>query len=298
MTTGRPVASTTTTRATTSRRFTPRQHYPAAKDCMQRATRRAGGPRARVAIDVSAGEVGAGAPCLHSRSGRGGALRPCFARPPPTCRLAGAQAATRAPPCQLGREQGRARCRAACRAAGRPSGSARPSGTRRSGRRDERVSEPNVDGILFEAGQLRAVQDFSNQISRVRLNPDLESGVVEHVITSELFQIPSTAARFGNRLAVVNAKFNTGFPPTANQGGAARRAVARYGPRPTKLTTGHSSHDTQDSAQVRRCGFSPPEVPPPRVCCCPGRNRQRRSESSARHPFRFRCCFSFRPARG
>ncbi len=79
------------------------------------------------------------------------------------------------------------------------------------------VSVPNVDGILFEAGHLWAVQNFSNQISRVRLSPDLASGVVEQVITSELFQVPSTAARFGNRLAVVNAKFNTGFPPTAEE---------------------------------------------------------------------------------
>lgn len=79
------------------------------------------------------------------------------------------------------------------------------------------VSLPNVDGILFEAGRLWAVQNFSHQISRVRLSPDLTSGAVEHVITSELFRVPSTAARLGNRLAVVNAKFDTGFPPTADQ---------------------------------------------------------------------------------
>lgn len=79
------------------------------------------------------------------------------------------------------------------------------------------VSVPNVDGILFEAGHLWAVQNFSHQISRVRLSPDLTSGVVEHVITSGLFQVPSTAARFGNQLAVVNAKFDTGFPPTADR---------------------------------------------------------------------------------
>jgi sugar lactone lactonase YvrE len=79
------------------------------------------------------------------------------------------------------------------------------------------VSVPSVDGIVLEAGRLWAVQNFSNQISQVRLSPDLASGVVEQVITSELFQVPATAARFGNRLAVVNAKFDTGFPPTADQ---------------------------------------------------------------------------------
>jgi sugar lactone lactonase YvrE len=79
------------------------------------------------------------------------------------------------------------------------------------------VSVPNVDGIVLEAGRLWAVQNFSNQISRVRLASDLTSGVVEEVITSPLFQVPTTAARFGSRLAVVNAKFDTGIPPTADQ---------------------------------------------------------------------------------
>ena len=62
------------------------------------------------------------------------------------------------------------------------------------------ISVPNVDGILLEAGRLWAVQNFSNQVSRIRLAPELTSGVVEEVITSPLFQVPTTAARFGSRL--------------------------------------------------------------------------------------------------
>ena len=31
------------------------------------------------------------------------------------------------------------------------------------------------------------------------------------------WQTPTALARFGRRLAVVNAKFDTGFPPTADQ---------------------------------------------------------------------------------
>ena len=57
----------------------------------------------------------------------------------------------------------------------------------------------------------------SNQVTRIRLGRHLASGVVEAVITSALFQTPATAARFGGRLAVVNAKFDTGIPPTADQ---------------------------------------------------------------------------------
>jgi sugar lactone lactonase YvrE len=74
---------------------------------------------------------------------------------------------------------------------------------------------PNVDGILFESGRLWAVQNFSDQVTELRLSPDLSSATVLQVITNPAFEIPTTAARDGNRLAVVNAKFDTGFPPTA-----------------------------------------------------------------------------------
>ena len=77
----------------------------------------------------------------------------------------------------------------------------------------------NVDGILFEAGRFWAVQNFSDQVTELRLSPDLSSATVVRVITNEdahgAFVTPTTAARFGDRLAVVNAKFITGFPPTA-----------------------------------------------------------------------------------
>ena len=75
------------------------------------------------------------------------------------------------------------------------------------------VSVPRVDGIVLEAEHLWAVQT-SNQVSKIRLRPDLGSGVVERIITSDRFQFPTTAARFGGHLAVVNAKFDT---PAAEQ---------------------------------------------------------------------------------
>jgi hypothetical protein len=79
------------------------------------------------------------------------------------------------------------------------------------------ASVPNVDGIVLQGRRLWAVQNFSNQVARIRLSPNLASAVVEEVITSDLFQVPATAALFGSRLAVVNAKFDTGIPPTADQ---------------------------------------------------------------------------------
>jgi hypothetical protein len=78
------------------------------------------------------------------------------------------------------------------------------------------VSVPSVDGIVLLGRRLWAVQN-SNQVTQVQLSPNLTSGVIEEVITSGLFQVPATAARFGSRLAVVNAKFDTGFPPTADE---------------------------------------------------------------------------------
>jgi sugar lactone lactonase YvrE len=74
---------------------------------------------------------------------------------------------------------------------------------------------PNVDGILFEAGRLWAVRNFDNQVTELRLSPDLSSASVVRVTTSDGFEVPTTVARFGERLAVVSAKFDTGFPPTA-----------------------------------------------------------------------------------
>jgi hypothetical protein len=78
------------------------------------------------------------------------------------------------------------------------------------------VSVPSVDGIVLLGRRLWAVQN-SNRVTRVQLSAHLTSGVIEEVITSDLFQVPATAARFGSRLAVVNAKFDTGFPPTADE---------------------------------------------------------------------------------
>jgi sugar lactone lactonase YvrE len=77
------------------------------------------------------------------------------------------------------------------------------------------VSVPNADGIVLAGNRLWVVQNSMNLISRWRLSGDLERGVQEKVITSPAYGFPTTAALFGRRLAVVNAHFDTGFPPTA-----------------------------------------------------------------------------------
>lgn len=79
------------------------------------------------------------------------------------------------------------------------------------------VSVPAVDGLLLEAGRLWVVQNVLNQVTEFRLSPDLSSATVENVITNPHFQVPTTVARHGDKLALVNAKFDTGIPPTADQ---------------------------------------------------------------------------------
>jgi sugar lactone lactonase YvrE len=80
---------------------------------------------------------------------------------------------------------------------------------------DANVKVPDVDGILFDGSRLWAVRNFDNEIVELRLSGDLSSATVVHRIGDGAFEVPTTVARWGNRLATVNAKFDTGFPPTA-----------------------------------------------------------------------------------
>lgn len=79
------------------------------------------------------------------------------------------------------------------------------------------ISVPNNDGIVLDGHRIWVVQNFSNQVTRFKLNDDFTAGELKKTITSGLFQIPATAALFGDILAVVNAKFDTGIPPTADE---------------------------------------------------------------------------------
>lgn len=75
---------------------------------------------------------------------------------------------------------------------------------------------PNADGILLDGRRLWVVQNFSNQVSQVRLAPDYRSGKIVSVLTSPALRIPTTIARQGGRLVVVNARFDLGIPGPAD----------------------------------------------------------------------------------
>lgn len=66
---------------------------------------------------------------------------------------------------------------------------------------------PNVDGILVQGRRLWAVQNRLNKVGVFKLDGDLAGGRLLREVTSPLFEVPTTVARFGNRLALPNAKF-------------------------------------------------------------------------------------------
>ena len=67
------------------------------------------------------------------------------------------------------------------------------------------------DGIVLHGRTLYVVRNAANRVAVVRLAPDLSSGVVVGEIAGE-FDVPTTAARFGSSLYVVNARFGTTDP--------------------------------------------------------------------------------------
>jgi hypothetical protein len=75
-----------------------------------------------------------------------------------------------------------------------------------------------LDGLLLQGRSLWVVENFANQVVRVTLDPDLSRGVITQTIQSPLFRIPTTVAQHGNRLALVNARFDLGFPPPFGPG--------------------------------------------------------------------------------
>jgi sugar lactone lactonase YvrE len=68
---------------------------------------------------------------------------------------------------------------------------------------------PSGDGILLQGKTLYVVQNVLNQIAVVEMSADLNSGSITETITDPAFRVPTTVARFGNALYVVNARFGT-----------------------------------------------------------------------------------------
>ena len=72
-----------------------------------------------------------------------------------------------------------------------------------------RATTDNGDGLLLSGRTLYVVRNRDNLIAVVRLSSDLSSGRITRTITSRNFDVPTTVARIGDRLFVVNARFGT-----------------------------------------------------------------------------------------
>ncbi|MFD9069692.1 SMP-30/gluconolactonase/LRE family protein [Streptomyces lasiicapitis] len=70
----------------------------------------------------------------------------------------------------------------------------------------------NGDGLVRIGRTLYVVQNRSNLVSVFRLDAGSGTAALQRRIVDPRFDVPSTAARFGDRLYLVNARFTT--PPT------------------------------------------------------------------------------------
>jgi len=80
------------------------------------------------------------------------------------------------------------------------------------------ITPGTPDGILLDGKTLWVVENFAERIVKVRLDSDLTDGRITAAVTNDLFRIPTTVAERGDRLAIVNARFDLGLPPPLGDG--------------------------------------------------------------------------------
>jgi hypothetical protein len=75
-----------------------------------------------------------------------------------------------------------------------------------------------LDGLLLDGKVVWVVENFANSLAKVSLSPDLSTGRVTARVTDPEFRVPTTVAEHGHRLALVNGRFDLGFPPPFDVG--------------------------------------------------------------------------------
>jgi sugar lactone lactonase YvrE len=82
-----------------------------------------------------------------------------------------------------------------------------------------------LDGILLDGHVLWTVENFANELTGIKLSGDLRHGSVVAKVTDAdvggAFEVPTAVARFDDHLALVNARFDKGFPPPFGPGAPA-----------------------------------------------------------------------------
>ncbi|TCN40777.1 hypothetical protein EV644_10559 [Kribbella orskensis] len=74
------------------------------------------------------------------------------------------------------------------------------------------------DGLLLDGKTLWVVENFAERLVELRLDPDLTSGQIVSATTSDLFRVPTAVAEHGDRLALLNARFDLALPPPFGPG--------------------------------------------------------------------------------
>jgi hypothetical protein len=84
------------------------------------------------------------------------------------------------------------------------------------------ITPGTADGLLLSGRTLWVVENFANRVLGITLSPDLSSGVITTLITNAdvggLLRVPTAIAEHGNRLALINARFDLGLPPPFGPG--------------------------------------------------------------------------------
>jgi len=70
------------------------------------------------------------------------------------------------------------------------------------------------DGLLLEGKKLYVVRNQANRVATLRLSRDGSTATLVREVTRPEFAVPTTIARHGSRLYVVNAKFGSSAPET------------------------------------------------------------------------------------
>lgn len=78
-----------------------------------------------------------------------------------------------------------------------------------------------LDGLLRRGHVIWVVENFANRLTKVRVSKHWSVGTIKQRVTHPAYQVPTTVARKGNRLVVVNGKFDLGFPPPLGPGAPA-----------------------------------------------------------------------------
>jgi hypothetical protein len=74
------------------------------------------------------------------------------------------------------------------------------------------------DGLVLDGHVAWVVENFANTVVKLRLSHRFTTARIVRTITNPLFRVPTAGALNGVRLALVNSRFDLGFPPPIGPG--------------------------------------------------------------------------------